>query len=200
MSDDVTQILSKIESGDAQAAEELLPVVYSALRRLANQRMAAESPDHTLQPTALVHEAYMRLVKNENADAQNWDSRGHFFAAASEAMRRILVEHARRKLAAKRGGDLQRVDILDVADHGHLSDGQLLALDEALREFEAREPEKSKIVKLKFFAGMTLDETARTLGISRATTQRHWTYARAWLFGRLSDADQERGDRGISQK
>ena len=129
----------------------------------------------------------MRLVCGESV--QGWQNRAHFFAAAAEAMRRILVEHARKKLAQKRGGDLQRVDLIDVVRHGSLGDSQLLDLDEALTEFETLEPEKSQIVKLKFFAGMTLEESAQTMGISRATAQRHWTYARAWLFGKLKESN-----------
>ena len=184
---DVTRILAQVESGDPEAANQLLPVVYDALRRLAKQRMESEAPNHSLQPTDLVHEAYMRLVGGESV--QGWQNRAHFFAAAAEAMRRILVEHARKKLAQKRGGDLQRVDLIDVVRHGNLGDSQLLDLDEALTEFETLEPEKSQIVKLKFFAGMTLEESAQTMGISRATAQRHWTYARAWLFGKLKESN-----------
>lgn len=189
---DVTRILSQIESGDPDAANQLLPVVYDALRRLAKQRMGMEAPDHSLQPTDLVHEAYVRLVDCDVSTS--WQNRAHFFAAAAEGMRRILVEHARKKLAKKRGGDLQRVDLVDVVRHGELSDSQLVELDEALIEFETLEPEKSQIVKLKFFAGMTLEESAQTVGISRATAQRHWTYARAWLFGKLKKSDIDVGD------
>ena len=189
---DVTRILLEIESGDKSAAEELLPIVYDALRRLASARMGTEAPDHSLQPTDLVHEAYMRLVDRDASD--RWQNRAHFFGAAAEAMRRILVEHARKKLALKRGGDLQRVDLAEVVKHGTLSDAQLLDLDEALAEFEALEPEKSQIVKLKFFAGMTLEEAAKTVGVSRATAQRNWTYARAWLFGKLKESDIELRD------
>lgn len=184
---DVTTILDQIVRGDRAAAEQLLPVVYDALRRLAGQRMGVESPEHTLQPTALVHEAYMRLVGSDSK--QTWESRGHFFSAAAEAMRRILVDHARRKLATKRGGKLNRVDVMDIAADGQWNDTQLVALDEALNEFETLEPEKCRIVKLKFFAGMSIEETAKAVGVSRATAQRHWTYARAWLFGKLSEED-----------
>ena len=186
---DVTRILSQIQQGDSAAADQLLPVVYDNLRRLASQRMGMESPDHTLQPTALVHEAYVRLVNNDSD--HSWESRGHFFSAAAEAMRRILVDHARRKQATKRGGELNRVAVMDIVENGRLNDGQLLALDEALSEFEELDPAKSRIVKLKFFAGMTIDETAKVVGISRATAQRHWAYARAWLFGKLTSGENE---------
>lgn len=186
---DVTRILSQIQQGDSAAADQLLPVVYDNLRRLASQRMGMESPDPTLQPTALVHEAYVRLVNNDSD--HSWESRGHFFSAAAEAMRRILVDHARRKHATKRGGELNRVAVMDIVENGRLNDGQLLALDEALSEFEELDPAKSRIVKLKFFAGMTIDETAKVVGISRATAQRHWAYARAWLFGKLTNGENE---------
>ncbi|MCA9213506.1 MAG: sigma-70 family RNA polymerase sigma factor [Planctomycetales bacterium] len=194
---DVTQILRKIESGDRQAADELLPVVYDALRRLAASRMKSESPDHTLQPTALVHEAYVRLVKAE--DTPSWESRGHFFAAAAEAMRRILVDHARSKMTLKRGADFQRIDLLEVVQDGKIGDAELLVLDDALREFETLEPEKARIVKLKFFAGMTLNEAAESTGLSRATAQRHWTYARAWLYGKLKESYDGEDSMGFSE-
>lgn len=180
---DVTQILSDIESGDQRAAEKLLPLIYEELRRLAAARMVGESPDHTLEPTALVHDAYVRLV--DVAQAQNWNSRGHFFAAAAEAMRRILVERARSKHQLKRGGDRRRVELnenISIADERPID---LLALDEALSEFESREPRKAALVKLRFFAGMTRDEAASALGISSTTADRYWTYARLWLYERI---------------
>jgi RNA polymerase sigma factor (TIGR02999 family) len=181
---DVTQILSAIEGGDAQAAERLLPLVYDELRKLAAQRMAQENPGQTLQATALVHEAYIRLVDVDKV--QHWDSRGHFFAAAAEAMRRILVDNARRKATSRRGGEFERIDLPQIAQHTDESQIDLLALDEALTKLEQQHPEKAQIVKLRFFAGFTLEETAEAIGLSRATTQRNWAYARAWLFGQLN--------------
>jgi RNA polymerase sigma factor (TIGR02999 family) len=181
---DVTRILSAIEQGDPHAAEQLMPLVYDELRKLASQRLAQEKPGHTLQATALVHEAYIRLVDVDKA--RPWDSRGHFFAAAAEAMRRILVESARRHAAHKRGGGCDRVALPDVADDANGDQVDLLALNDALTELESKHPQKAQIVKLRFFAGSTLEETAQILGISRATTQRHWVFARAWLFGRMS--------------
>ncbi len=178
---DVTQILSAIEGGDAQAAERLLPLVYEELRKLAAARMAQESPDHTLQATALVHEAYIRLVDVD--DAQHWDSRRHFFTAAAEAMRRILVEKARRRKRVKHGGLHQRADLLnvDVADEETDPVG-LLAIDEALEQLSTEDPRKAELVKLRYFAGLSLEETAAALEISRATAVRDWTFAKAWLF------------------
>jgi RNA polymerase sigma factor (TIGR02999 family) len=180
---DVTQILSAIEQGDGRAAEQLLPLVYDELRRLAAQRMAQEKPGQTLQATALVHEAYVRLVDVEQA--QHWDSRGHFFSAAAEAMRRILVEGARRKASAKHGGDHERIELPDVAARPQANQIDLLALDEALAALEQQHPEKAQIIKLRFFAGLSLEEAAAAVGMSRATTQRNWAFARAWLFGHL---------------
>ena len=181
---DATRILNQIEQGDPSAAEELLPLVYDELRKLAAARLAQEKPGQTLQATALVHDAYIRLVDVDKA--QHWDSRGHFFAAAAEAMRRILVENARRKEAIKRGGDLDRVDIPDLFSSTISESLDFLALDEALRTLELEHPEKARLVKLRFFAGCSLEETADFLGVSRATAQRHWAYARAWLFGQLN--------------
>ena len=179
-----TRILTDIEQGDPRAAERLLPLVYDELRRLAAQKLAQERPDHTLQPTALVHEAYLRLVASGDASApreQSWDGRGHFFAAAAEAMRRILVENARRKRSLKRGGGLARQDV----DADQLATPEpnedLLALDEALNRFGAKHPVKAEVVKLRYFAGLSSEEAALALGISRATADRYWTYARAWL-------------------
>jgi RNA polymerase sigma factor (TIGR02999 family) len=181
---DVTRILSEVEQGDPQAAELLLPLVYEELRKLAAQKLAQEAPGQTLQATALVHEAYLRLVEVEKA--QHWDSRGHFFAAAAEAMRRILVESARRHQALKRGGHLERIDLPELAESATDDSVDLVALDEALKKLEALHPQKAEVVKLRFFAGCSLEDTAQVLGISRATAQRHWAYARAWLFGQLN--------------
>ncbi len=181
---DVTRILNAIEAGDPQAAAELLPLVYDELRKLAAQRLAQEKPGQTLQATALVHEAYLRLVDVDKV--QRWDSRGHFFAAAAEAMRRILVDQARSKASSKRGGKHQRLDLPDLAEPASEGRIDLVALDEALKTLEQQQPDKAEIVKLRFFAGCSLEETAQALGISRATAQRNWAYARAWLFGRLN--------------
>jgi RNA polymerase sigma factor (TIGR02999 family) len=180
---EVTRILSAIEQGDPQAAEQLLPLVYEELRKLAAQKMGQEKPGQTLQATALVHEAYIRLVNVEKA--QHWDSRGHFFAAAAEAMRRILVENARRRESSKRGGDLRRVDLdVTIAPQDGLSP-DLLALDDALSQLEREAPEKAELVKLRFFGGLSIDEASAALGVSSATAKRYWTYARAWLYGRI---------------
>jgi RNA polymerase sigma factor (TIGR02999 family) len=183
---DVTQILSAIESGDPKAAAELLPLVYDELRKLAAARLADEKPGQTLQATALVHEAYLRLVGN--APGVRWNGRGHFFAAAAEAMRRILVDNARRSRAGKRGGEMHRVD-LDAAAPAAPPDEsaaeELLALDEALRQFEAEEPLRARLVKLRYFAGLSIPEAAESLGISVATAKRHWVYARSWLYGKV---------------
>jgi RNA polymerase sigma factor (TIGR02999 family) len=181
---DVTRILSAIEQGDPHAAEQLLPLVYEGLRRLAVEKMAHEAPGQTLQATALVHEAYLRLVDVEKA--QHWNSRGHFFAAAAEAMRRILVDNARRKQALRRGGDRQRQN-LDLAEPvaPRLSD-DLLALDAALEKLAARDRVKAELVKLRYFAGLTMEQTAEALGISLATANRYWSYARAWLHQEIS--------------
>jgi RNA polymerase sigma factor (TIGR02999 family) len=176
---DVTQILSQIESGDPSAAEQLLPLVYEELRKLAAARLVQEKPGQTLQATSLVHEAYLRLVDVEKI--QHWESRGHFFAAAAVAMRRLLVEQARRKRRLKRGGDGQRVPLEKVElAYGFPSD-DLLALNEAISRLELESPEKSKVVQLRFFVGMTHEEVAEVLGISAVTARRHWRYARAWL-------------------
>jgi RNA polymerase sigma factor (TIGR02999 family) len=190
---EVTRILSAIEQGDAHAAEQLLPLVYDELRRLAADKMMQERPGQTLQATALVHEAYLRLVDREKA--QRWDSRGHFFAAAAEAMRRILVEKARRKGRLKRGRDHKRVDLddLEITAEGPTDD--VVALDEALTRLAQKHPEKAELVKLRYFAGFTVDEAAQTLGISTTTADRYWTYARAWLFRELGqDEDAGAGD------
>jgi RNA polymerase sigma factor (TIGR02999 family) len=180
---DVTRILSAIEHGDPRASEELLPLVYKELRRLAKQGLAREKPGQTLQATALVHEAYLRLVGGE--EAQRWNSRGHFFAAAAEAMRRILVENARRKRAEKHGGRFERQDFdgIDIAAPGPSED--LLVLDEALTKLEAEEPVKAQLVKLRYFAGLTEEDAAKALGISYTSAQRYWHYAKVWLLAEL---------------
>ncbi len=181
---DVTQILNAIEQGDPSAAEQLLPLVYEELRTLAAQRMAHEAPGQTLQATALVHEAYIRLVNVEKA--QHWESRGHFFAAAAEAMRRILVEKARRKGRLKRGGHQQRIDLDDVELTLVAPGDDILAIDEALTRLAQEHPEKAELVKLRYFAGLTGDDAAHALGISPATADRYWTFARAWLYRELA--------------
>jgi RNA polymerase sigma factor (TIGR02999 family) len=176
---DVTRILSAIENGDPSAAEELLPLVYDELRRLAAQRLAQEKPGQTLQATALVHEAYLRLVDAEQA--QRWNSRGHFFAAAAEAMRRILVEQARRRTAAKRGGGAERKGLELAEVIAPEPDDRLLAVHDALDDFARTDPEAATLVKLRFFGGMTMSEAADVLGISVRTAQDVWAYARSWL-------------------
>jgi RNA polymerase sigma factor (TIGR02999 family) len=181
---DVTRILSQIEAGDPNAADQLLPLVYDELRKLAAAKLAHENPQLTLQATALVHEAYLRLV--DVKIAQNWDSRGHFFASAAEAMRRILVESARRRESLKRGGDFERVNLPEIVASTHDRHIDLLALDEALSALEREHPEKAQLVKLRYFAGCSLEEAAQYLGVSRATAQRKWAYARAWLYGKLN--------------
>ena len=182
---DVTQILGQIEQRDPHAAEKLLPLLYDELRKLASVKLANEKPGQTLQATALVHEAYVRLVGSELT--QQWDSRGHFFVAAAEAMRRILIENARRKASLKRGGDHKRITVDDLPERIDSDQVDLLALDEALRKLETEQPSKAQLVKLRYFAGCTLEDTAQILGVSRATAQRNWAYARAWLFGQLND-------------
>lgn len=183
---DVTRILSAIEQGDGQAAEHLLPLVYDELRRLAAQRMAQEAPGHTLQATALVHEAYIRLVDGNRI--QRWDSRGHFFAAAAEAMRRILVERARRKRGPEAGGGCSQVDLsqVDLQIQGPQTD--LLALSDAIDGLEAADARAAQLVKLRFFAGMTRQEAADALGVSVATADNDWAYAKGWLRVELSES------------
>ena len=188
---EVTRILSAIERGDPHAAEQLLPLVYDELRKLAAQRLAQEKPGQTLQATALVHEAYLRLVASGNppqpaAPARAWDSRGHFFAAAAEAMRRILVDKARRKRRLKRAGHLNRVDLDDVEITVEGPSDDIIALDDALTKLGQEHPEKAELVKLRYFAGLTVNEAAKVLGISTSTADRYWTYARAWLFRQLA--------------
>jgi RNA polymerase sigma factor (TIGR02999 family) len=180
---DVTRILVAIEEGDPLAAEQLLPLVYDELRRLAARRLAKEGSGQTLQATALVHEAYLRLVDQEQA--QEWNSRGHFFAAAAEAMRRILVENARRKGRLRHGGGRGRIDLdqLDLADEGPADD--LLALDEALGRLAIEQPVVAEVVKLRYFAGLTIEQAAEALGLSVRTANRHWANALAWLYQQL---------------
>ena len=191
----MTRILCAIEEGDAHAAEQLLPLVYDELRKLAAQKLSLEAPGQTLEATALVHEAYLRLVAGSRAKnepeaveaASHWNSRGHFFAAAAEAMRRILVESARRKSRLKHGREHQRVDL----DSGCLVSAppslDLLALDEALSRLAATEPAKAELVKLRFFAGLTMPEAAAVLDISLATAERYWTFAKSWLYAEMAD-------------
>lgn len=186
----VTSLLQQIESGDPSAADQLLPLVYDELRLLATARLVHERPGQTLQATALVHEAYLRLVGA--AGSQRWESRGHFFAAAAEAIRRILIEKARRKRRVRHGGGRSRVD-LDQAVSVVDDPGQdLLDLDEALDRFSELDPVKARLVKLRYFAGCSLDEAADLLGVSRSTAKRHWAYARAWLLAELHDGDDSR--------
>jgi RNA polymerase sigma factor (sigma-70 family) len=201
---DVTRILSQIESGDPSAAEQLLPLVYQELRKLAAAKLAQEKPGQTLQATALVHEAYLRLVgpgvrgqesgvgeplipDSRPLTPASWDSRGHFFAAAAEAMRRILIDKARQKQRPKHGGERRRFNLDEVSASVDQPGDDLLALDEALTALNCVAPRKAELVKLRFFAGLTIPEAAAALGISAATAQRDWTYARTWLFCHLAD-------------
>ena len=182
---DVTQILSEIEHGDPAAAERLLPLVYDELRKLATAKLANEIPGQTLQATALVHEAYIRLVDVEKV--QQWDSSGHFFAAAAEAMRRILVENARRKGRKKHGGDLNRVELGESDLATTTSDEHLLAIDEALERLAEQDPQAAELVKLRFFAGFSVSEAAEIIGVSRSNAYAQWAYARAWLRCEVED-------------
>jgi RNA polymerase sigma factor (TIGR02999 family) len=184
---DVTRILSAIEQGDPHATEQLLPLVYDELRNLAAQRLAQEKPGQTLEATGLVHEAYLRLVGAEQDPS--WNSRGHFFAAAAEAMRRILVENARRKKRLRHGGESKRVEIEMDSLPTRMSSDELLALDEALEKLREQDPTKAQLVTLRYFGGMTIEQAAEALGISRVTAHRYWTYARAWLHGRMTAGD-----------
>ena len=179
----VTQILNAIEQGDAHAADELLPLVYDQLRRLASQKMAQEKPGQTLDATALVHEAYLRLVDQE--EPQHWQNRRHFYAAAAEAMRRILIENARRKQSSKHGGGLMRQEFQESQFASPEPDDDILALDEALQKLTEKDPIKAELVRLRFFAGLTAEDAAQTLGISSTTAERYWTYARAWLHNQI---------------
>jgi RNA polymerase sigma factor (TIGR02999 family) len=186
---DVTQILNAIERGDPSAAEQLLPLVYDELRKLAAAKMAQEKPGQTLQATGLVHEAYLRLVNVEKAE--HWDSRGHFFAAAAEAMRRILVENARQKRSLKAGGKWQRLELLDVEAVSPHPGVDVLALSEALDKLEARDARKAALVKLRYFVGLTNREAATALGISSATADNDWAYAKSWLKIELNRDSQK---------
>jgi RNA polymerase sigma factor (TIGR02999 family) len=190
---EITQVLHLAAQGDARAAEDLLPLVYDDLRRLAAQKMAREAPGHTLTPTSLVHEAYLRVAGE--VGGQEWANRKHFFAAAAEAMRRILVENARRKRAAKRGGGQARHDVDELPIATPETDDNLLAVHEALDRLAAIEPERAEVVKLRFFAGMTIEQAAEVLGISTATADRYWAYARAWLYADIS-SQPKAGDQG----
>jgi RNA polymerase sigma factor (TIGR02999 family) len=191
---EVTRILSAIQQGDSHAAKQLLPLVYDELRKLAARKLAQEKPGHTLDATALVHEAYLRLVESERRGSSTpWTGRGHFFAAAAEAMRRILVDAARRKRRPKHGGDRKRIDLdkaLSLAEPRE----DLLALDDALSRLAVEAPAKAELVKLRYFAGLSLDEAAACLGISAATAKRYWVVARASLFAALSDAEKRGTD------
>jgi RNA polymerase sigma factor (TIGR02999 family) len=190
---DVTRLLDAAAAGDRQAATDLLPLVYDELRRLAAARMAEERPGQTLQATALVHEAYLRLVGAGQPDG--WDGRGHFFAAAAEAMRRILVEAARRKGRARHGGGQQRIDLGESALVVESPGDDLLAIDEALTRLAELDPTRAELVKLRFFAGLTMPEAAAALGISLATAERHWAFARTWLYAELSDSQPSESGR-----
>ena len=176
---DVTRILNAIGGGDSKAAQDLLPLVYEELRKLAAHKMANEAPGQTLQPTALVHEAWLRLVGTENPQ---FEGRGHFFAAAAEAMRRILIDRARQKLSLKRGAGAARVNLEDLEVASAADDDTLLAVDEALTKLAGEDPDSAEFIKLRFFAGMTNDEAAQAIGIPERTARRHWSFARAWLF------------------
>src|SRR5205809_4120464 len=177
---DVTRILSQIEQGDPQAAEQLLPLVYDELRKLAAAKMAQEKPGQTLQATALVHEAWLRMVGNDGPSS--WGSRGHFFGAAAEAMRRILVERARKRERIRHGGKLERVDLENVTLATNDKEETVLAIHEALEKLGVQAPQKAEIVKLRYFTGLDHSEIAQTLGVSEATVRRHWAYARSWLY------------------
>jgi RNA polymerase sigma factor (TIGR02999 family) len=184
---DVTQILSQIEQGDRHAVEQLLPLVYDELRKLAAAKLAIEKPGQTLQATALVHDAYIRLIDVEKV--QHWDSRGHFFAAAAEAMRRILVDQARRKARAKHGGGLHRVELGDADIAITTNDEHLLAIDEALNSLAREDPQAAELIKLRYFAGFSISQAADALGVSRTSAYEQWAYARAWLRCEVEDLD-----------
>jgi RNA polymerase sigma factor (TIGR02999 family) len=188
---EVTRILSAIDQGDPQAARQLLPLVYDELRRLAAQKLAHEKPGQTLQATALVHEAYLRLVASE--EARHWNSRGHFFAAAAEAMRRILVENARNKKRLKRGGDQRRIELDDPRLNYTEPVDELLEVDEALEQLAQEDPQAAQLVKLRYFAGLSIADAAEIVGFSRSTAYEHWAYARAWLHRRLHGPNQDQG-------
>ncbi|MDB6173664.1 MAG: hypothetical protein JWL59_2975 [Chthoniobacteraceae bacterium] len=180
---ETTRLLGAIQDGDPRAADELLALVYGELRRLACVRMGHEQPGHTLQPTALVHEAWLRI-----GGLENWQSRAHFFSAAAEAMRRILIDRARRKLAARHGAGQKPIDIAEIEIAAPAKDDELIALDEALEKLARIAPQKAEVVKLRFFAGFSIEEAARVLGISEPTAKRHWTFARAWLYRAITES------------
>ncbi len=184
--ENVTLILKALERGDEEAIDKLLPAVYEELRRLADHKLSHERPGHTLQATALVHEAYLRLAGSQG---QSWRSRTYFFGAAAEAMRRILIESARRKQRLKRGGGRMKVKLMDADMASDGDSEELIALDEALTELAESDPKKAELVKLRYFAGLTIEQAAELLNISSATAKRQWTYARAWLYGRIRSKD-----------
>jgi RNA polymerase sigma factor (TIGR02999 family) len=184
---EVTRILSAIEQGDSHASAQLLPLVYEELRMLAAQRLTQEAPGQTLQATALVHEAYLRLVDADKV--QRWDSRGHFFAAAAEAMRRILVEQARRKRRIRHGGEKNRIDLEEACSLVQPQSEDLLALDEALTRLAVLNPSRAEVVKLRFFAGLNMPEIAHALGVSLPTVERYWAFARTWLYAELNSEE-----------
>jgi RNA polymerase sigma factor (TIGR02999 family) len=186
---DVTRILNALDAGDPHAANQLLPLVYEELRRLAAQKLAVERPGQTLDATALVHEAYLRLV--DVKQAQNWNSRGHFFGAAAEAMRRILIENARRKKRQKRGGGWKRIDLEDAAVATQDSPESLLMIDEAIGKLETEDPEAAQLVKLRYYAGLSVEQAAELAGISRSKAYEHWAYARAWLLRETRDHEEK---------
>ena len=186
---DVTRILHSIEQGEAESTDELLPVVYDALRRMAAQKMSTEPAGQTLHPTALVHEAWLQLVDSPN---QTWQNRAHFFGAASEAMRRLLIDRARRKQAKRRGAGAAHLDVDDLEIAAPLADDQLIALNDALDRFAQLEPQQAELVKLRYFVGFKIEEAAEILGISKATATRWWAYARAWLFREISTSGEPR--------
>jgi len=184
----VTRILERAQAGDPQAAEELLPLVYDELRKLAAAKMAREVPGQTLQPTALVHEVFLRLVGSQN---QQWKGRAHFFGAAAEAMRRILIENARRKRAARHGGGQAKLDISEIQIAAAAKDDELLAVSDALEKFATRDKQKAELVKLRYFVGLTTEEAAEVLGVSVPTADRWWNFSRAWLFEEI-EREQKR--------
>jgi len=184
---DVTRILTALEQGEVKSTAALLPLVYEKLRRMAARKMSTEPPGHTLQPTALVHEAWLQLVDAKN---QSWQNRAHFFGAAAEAMRRILIARARRKGRQRRGSNAEHVDVADVEIAAPVPAGQLLALNDALDRFAALEPQQAELVKLRYFAGLKIEEAAAVLGISKATAKRWWAYARAWLFHAIHSSER----------
>jgi RNA polymerase sigma factor (TIGR02999 family) len=180
---EVTRVLTAIEQGDAKSTDELLPIVYNELRRLAGHKMANEPAGHTLQPTALVHEAWLKLV---DSSSQSWQNRAHFFGAAAEAMRRILIARARRKHTQRRGSGAEHLDLDEIEIASPAPDDQLLALNEALNRFATLEPQQAELVKLRYFVGLKIEEAAEVLGISKATAKRWWAYAKAWLFNEIN--------------